>query len=125
MTTYDESNGQAVNVSVTNTIGKGDIVYAEGWLGIAAEDVESGDSVALSIGREEYQFYVPSGLDVNKGDTVYITLASVTAEVAPDAAYSKTSGEGKKALFKATADQALSADGETYYAPGILLPEGV
>jgi len=120
-----ESNGQAVNVNVVNAIEAGNIVYAQGWLGIAAARAASGDSLALSIAREEYQFYVPSALAVAKGDTVYITLASVTAEIPPDGAYSKTSGAGKKALFKATAAQAISNDGVTYFATGILLPEGV
>jgi hypothetical protein len=117
--TYLESDGKAVNVTLSyDGIAKDDVVYAEGWLGIAAGAGDSGDEIALTIDRREYQFTVPAGLSVSKGDTVYITLASIgSGHVPADAAYSTSSGAGKVALFKATA-----AKDSNNMVTGILLP---
>ena len=116
--TFLESDGKAVNISVMYTVLPNQVLYADGWLGICAGSGDSGDTVALTIDRREYQFTVPAALNVAKGDTVYITLASVTGgHTPPDGAYSKTAGSGKVALFKATAAQ----DGNNMVT-GILLP---
>jgi hypothetical protein len=102
-TTYFESDGKAVNVTLTTTVAKGAVIYAEGWLGIAGSDGESDDVIACIVDDREYQFEVPTGLTVNKGDIVYITVATVTGEYPDDEAYTTTAGAGKRAFFKATA----------------------
>lgn len=103
--TYKESDGKAVNVDLTASVDRGDVVYADGWLGVAAEDGESGESIALTVEQIEYQFEVPSTLDVSKGDTVYIDTAQVTGHIPDEAGYATSSGSGLIALFKATADK--------------------
>lgn len=103
--TYKESDGKAVNVTLSATVSRGDVVYADGWLGIAAESGVSGDSIALIIEPVEYQFTVPAALSVSKGDTVYIDTAQVTGHIPDDAGYATASGAGLLPLFKATADK--------------------
>lgn len=101
--TYLESDGDALNVTLLEVTSKNDVIYADGWLGIACDDGVSGEEIALDVSPREYQFTVPAGLTVNKGDTVYITVATVTIQTPDDAAYTTTAGAGKIALFKATA----------------------
>jgi hypothetical protein len=57
-------------------------------------------------------------LAVSKGDTIYVTTASVTTEVIPQSALATTSGAGKKAFLKATEDRDSSG-----YVRCILLPQ--
>lgn len=98
-----ESDALSVTVGpLVAAVEHGQVAYAFGWLGITAADGVSGGYVALTIEECEYQFTVPSGLTVNRGDIVYITLANVTNYIPADNAYSTTPGAGKWALFKAT-----------------------
>ena len=101
--TWLESDGKAVNVALTATVTKGQPIVAQGWLGLAAADGVSGDTIALVADDREYQFLVPSGLSVAKGDIVYITVATVTGHYPDDEAYTTSAGAGKVAFFKATA----------------------
>jgi hypothetical protein len=102
--TYFESDGKAVNVTLNaGDVVKGAVVYVDGWLGIAGEDADSGDTLALIADDREYQFEVPAGLAVAKGAIVYITVATVTGHYPDDEAYTTTAGAGKLAFFKATA----------------------
>lgn len=104
--TYFESDGKAVNVTLdAGDVVKGAVIVVEGWLGIAGEDADSGDTLALIVDNREYQFEVPAGLTVNKGDIVYITVATVTGHYPDDEAYTTSAGAGKRAFFKATADK--------------------
>jgi hypothetical protein len=104
--TWFESDGKAVNVTLdAGDVVKGAVIYVEGWLGIAGEDADSGETLALIADDREYQFEVPTGLTVNKGDIVYITVATVTGHYPDDEAYTTTAGAGKRAFFKATADK--------------------
>lgn len=119
MGVYLESDGKAVSVTLSYTTGAKEPGYVQGWLGIVEESGDSGDSVALTIDRREYQFKVPAALNVSKGDTVYVTLASVTAHEIDDDAYTLTGGAGTLALFKATSDE-WTTGGETWVT-GILL----
>lgn len=105
VTTYFESDGKAVNVDLLYTVAKGAVIYAEGWLGVAGGDGVSGDTIALVADDREYQFEVPTGLSVSKGDIVYITVATVTGHYPDDEAYTTSAGAGKRAFFKATADK--------------------
>lgn len=100
-----ESDGKAVNVSLVATVVKGAVIYAQGWLGLAGGDGVSGDTIALVADDREYQFKVPAGLSVSKGMIVYITVATTTGNYPDDEAYTTSSGAGKWAFFKATADK--------------------
>lgn len=102
--TYFESDGKAVNVTLTDgDVVKGAVAVIEGWLGIAGETKESGEQLALIVDDREYQFKVPAGLAVAKGAIVYVTVATLTGHYPDDEAYTTTAGAGKVALFKATA----------------------
>ncbi len=98
-----ESDGKAVNVGLLYTVAKGQPIVAEGWLGLAGGDGDSGDTIALVADNREYQFLVPSGLSVSKGAIVYITVATITGHYPDDEAYTTSAGSGKVAFFKATA----------------------
>ena len=100
--TYFESDGKAVNVLLSATVEKNMVAVVEGWVGITGASGDSGDYVALSVDDREYQFTVPSTLDVAKGDIVYIEVADVTGHIPDDTAWSVEAGAGKVALFKAT-----------------------
>lgn len=119
MDTYKESDGKAVTVTLEYTVNNYQVAVVENWLGVTMASGDSGDMVALQTAIEERQFVVPADLDVAKGDTVYITLATVTGHTPDDEAYTKTAGAGKVALFKATSDQ-----DESNIVTGILLPQG-
>ena len=103
--TWLESDGKAVDVDLLYTVLKGQPIYVDGWLGLAAQSGDSGDSIALIADDREYQFLVPAGLSVSKGDIVYITVATVTGHYPDDEAYTTSAGAGKVAFFKATADK--------------------
>lgn len=105
MPAYFESDGKTINVDLLYAVAKDSVIYVDGWLGLAGADGASGDTIALINDEREYQFRVPAGLTVNKGDTVYITLATVTGHYPDDEAYTTTSGAGKVGLFKATMDK--------------------
>lgn len=100
---FFESDGKAVNVDLLYTVAKGAVIVAEGWLGLAGSNGDSGDTIALVADDREYQFKVPAGLTVNKGDIVYVTVATVTGHYPDDEAYGTSAGAGKRAFFKATA----------------------
>lgn len=112
-----ESDGKAVNVTLdAGDVVKGAVIVAEGWVGIAGEDADSGDTLALIADDREYQFKVPAGLAVAKGQIVYITVATVTGHYPDDEAYTTSAGAGKVALFKATDDKWANN-----VVPGIML----
>ena len=102
---YLESDGKAVDVDLSYTVGKDQVAVVEGWLGVAMGSGDSGDTIALGVDDREYQFTVPSGLSVSKGDIVFIEVADLTGHVPDDTAYSTSAGAGKVAFFKATADK--------------------
>ena len=118
--THLESDGKAVDVDLLYTVAKGQVLYVDGFLGVAAGDAESGESVALSVDQREYQFTVPANLTVNKGDIVYIDPSDLTGHVPDDAGYATTAAQGLLALFKATSDKDANN-----VVTGILLPLGV
>lgn len=119
--THLESDGRAIQVTLSYNTDAKAVAWVEGWLGITGQSGASGETVSLSIDRREYQFTVPASLTVNKGDVVYITVSAVTGtHMPPDSAYSTTAGSGKIALFKATSDKNTTNHSVT----GILLPNG-
>ncbi len=99
---YFRSDGKAVDVSLLYTVAKNAVVYVEGWLGIAGDDGDSGDSIAVIADDREYNFQVPASLSVSKGDIVYVTVATSTGHYPDDEAYTTSAGAGNWAFFKAT-----------------------
>jgi hypothetical protein len=104
--TFHESDGMAVDVSLLYTVQANAVAYAQGWLGITNQSGDSGQRVSLTLDTREYQFSVPAGLAVAKGQVVYIDLSQVgTNHMPPDAAYTTTSGANRRPLFRATEDK--------------------
>ena len=101
--TYLESDGKSVAVTLSATVSKNQVAYAEGWLGVSNRDGVSGDVITLSVDRREYQFTVPSTLSVSKGATVYVDVTDLTGHIPDDTAYYTATGSNRVALFKATA----------------------
>lgn len=105
--TYLESDGKAVNVTLSYTVEAHQVAVVEGWAGITGASGDSGDVIALAVDDREYQITVPSGLTVAKGAILYLEVADLTGHVPDDTAWSTTAGAGKVAFAKAT-----SAKGE-------------
>lgn len=103
--TFFESDGKAVNVDLLYTVEKGELAVVDNWVGIAGGDGDSGDEIALIVDDREYQFVVPSTLDVSKGDIVYLDVDDLTGHTPDSTAYSTTAASGSVALFKATSDK--------------------
>lgn len=104
--TYKESEGRSVNVTLEAVVEGSQVAYVEGWLGVAGEYGEYGDMVALRVDRQEYQFEVPSGLSVSKGDIVRIDTTQVTGHTPDDGAYNKDAASATNIdLFRATSDK--------------------
>lgn len=102
---FFDNDGGAVDVYPLYPLEKNQVAYVDGWLGITSDRAESGELLALDITPRAYQFTVPAGLAVSKGDVVFITVANVTEHIPDDNAYSTTAGTGKIAFFKATTDK--------------------
>lgn len=124
---YKESNGRAVDVTLSAGAEDFTVLYADGFLGILQASGNSGETRSLNINSgEERQFRVPDGLSVSKGDTVYVDITDVTGQTLDDSAFS-TNGAGTtpKKLFKATADKDTSGGAGNHWVSGILLPDGI
>jgi len=103
--TYKKSDGRAIHVDLVAAVEKGQVVYIDGWLGIAADSGSSGETIAMTIDGAEYQFTVPTSLSVSAGDVVYIDPDQVTGYVPDEAGYTTTSSSGLLPLFRATSDK--------------------
>lgn len=69
------SDGKAVDVTVTGTVTKGDVVLAEGFAGIAMQDAVSGETIALEIATREHEINLGAGVSGAKGAVIYLTSA--------------------------------------------------
>lgn len=98
---YLDNDGKSVTVTLTAAVAKGQVVVAEGWVGIAESNGAIGEKVALAIDDRAYQFTVPAALAVAKGEIVYLILANVVGHTPTDAAYVKAPAAGAVAFFKA------------------------
>jgi hypothetical protein len=96
------TDGKSVDVRLGATVEALDVVYAEGWLGIAASGGDSDDYIALYVDEREYIFDVGANLPVNKGDIVYVDPTSLEGNQPALAGYTTTAGGGVIPLFKAT-----------------------
>lgn len=104
---WKESDGEAVNVSLIYTVVANAVAYADGWLGITRRSGNSGETVAMDIARQEYQFEVPASLAVSKGEIVRIDLTQLsTNHMPPNACYNKNAASATNIdLFKATGNK--------------------
>lgn len=98
---YFDNDGKAVNVTLTAAVAKGQVVVAQGWVGVAESDGKIGETIAIAIDDRAYQFTVPVALAVPKGTIVYLILANVTGHTPTDAAYVLAPAAGAVAFFKA------------------------
>ena len=115
----DNPDAKAVNVTLdAGDVVKGAVVVADGWVGIAGQDADSGESLALEL-VGEYQVEVPAGLSASKGQILYITAATVTGHYPDDEAYTTSPGAGKVAFMKLTSDKDANN-----IVTGILLAHG-
>lgn len=113
---YKESDGNAVTGTLSYTVIAGQPAYIQGWLGITVRAGTSGYDVAMNI-RGEYQFKVPSGLAVAKGEIVRIDTTDLTGHTPDDTAYNKSAASATNlSFFKATMDKNAS-----HIVTGILL----
>lgn len=103
--TWNESDGEAVDVSLIYTVAGQRVAYVQGWLGITNYPGLSGNTISMSIARQEYQFEVPAGLTVAKGEIVRIDLTALsTNHEPPSGCYNKNAESATNInLFKATA----------------------
>jgi predicted RecA/RadA family phage recombinase len=99
------SDGKAVDVALTSSVLAGDVIYADGWLGIAATAGDSGDDVAIAIDAREYIFDVGASLSVSKGNTVYVTVTTLTGHLPTLSGWATSSGSNRIRLFRATTDK--------------------
>ncbi len=113
------SDGKAVHVTLSSTVVKGDVIYAQGWLGVSGGAGDSGDVVANAIAPEEYNFHVGAALSVAKGQIVYVDVTTLTGHLPTLAGWTTSAGGGVVPLFKAT-----RAKDANNYVTGILLTEG-
>lgn len=105
------SDGKAVDVTVDATITKGDVVYKDGFAGIAMQDAVSGETIALEIAQREHEINV-GGISAAKGTILYITAAT--------GAITATAGSGKAPFCKVTV-----AKDSNNIVWAVLLPQGV
>lgn len=79
------SDGNAVEVVLTAAVDKGELVTnahtAAGFFGIAMEDGEIGDTIAIETSMREFELEIPSGVAAAKGAVLYAdaTTGAITA----------------------------------------------
>src|SRR5687767_3024837 len=112
-----DSYGDAVERTLLGTAVNQLVTDGE-WAGILLESGDSGEVRAWEIKDSIYQWYVPDGLTVNDGDTVYLELADHTAGIPDDTAYSTSTGAGKIPLFKALGAKVTANGSGNHYVIG-------
>lgn len=96
------TDGKSVDVRLGATVEQFDVVYREGWLGLAATDGDSDDYISLLIDEREYIFDVGASLSVAKGNIVYVDPTVLEGNQPALSGYTTTSGGSVIPLFKAT-----------------------
>lgn len=83
------SDGKAVKVSVLYDVDKGEPVYVEGFHGVAMQDAESGETIAIEIAQREHEFVIGSGVAAAKGAILYIAADGTLSATNTDRAFCK------------------------------------
>lgn len=102
------SDGKAVRLTANAVVTKGDVVYLDGFFGVAMHDAVSGEEFEAEIAQREHEINVGQSITAAKGDVLYITSAG---------AISNSAG-GNKPFMKVTV-----AKDANNYVWGILLPQ--
>jgi predicted RecA/RadA family phage recombinase len=87
------SDGDAVDVTVTKHVTKGDVVVADGFNGFAQASASSGEMVALEIALREFEFTVPAGVTANKGDILYVNASGTITTTTSDTPFAKVTNQ--------------------------------
>ncbi|MAU11114.1 MAG: hypothetical protein CL607_14940 [Anaerolineaceae bacterium] len=90
-----KSDGNAVDVTLSHSISGRKPILVNNIPGFPHESGDSGDMRAISADGAVYRVDIGASLTPSIGDTIYVTVASVTAHEIPAAAYSTSSGAGK------------------------------
>lgn len=99
------SDGKALDVALTSSVVKNDLIYAEGWLGIAQSDGDSDDTIAIAIDQREYIFHVGASLSVSKGNTVWVDVTALTGHLPTLSGWATSAGSNKIRAFRAVTDK--------------------
>ena len=102
---YKETDGNSVDVTLEHTISGEKPILVDGIPGLPFESGDSGDTRAMRSDGAVYRVLMPAGLSISVGDTIYVTVASVTEHEIPDAAYSTSSGAGKVPFLRALSEK--------------------
>ncbi len=103
-TIYD-NDAQGVHVTLSHAVEPQQVAFIENILGITVEGGQPYDVIALNLEQVAYQFTVPLGVAVSKGQIVYVDVTDLTGHKPDDSAYSTTAGANKRALFLALEDK--------------------
>ena len=117
-TVFRDSDGHAVQRTLTATVGEHQLACDGVWAGINVEGGDSGDLRAWIVDDGIYQWYVPDALSVSDGDIVYLEIADITGNIPDDTAYSTSSGAGKIPLFKALEAKVTAGGSGNHYVTG-------
>lgn len=107
MTVTLRSDGKAVDVELTETTAKGEVISIDGFFGITMAAGSSGDTVAIEIAQREHEISIPGELTANRGDILYL-----------DSSGAITTTDSDKPFMKVTV-----AKDANNYVWGILLPQ--
>jgi len=102
---WPKNDGKSVNQTLSYSISGVKPVLVNNIPGFPYESGDSGDERAISADGAVYRVDVGASLSVSIGDTVYVTVASVTAHEIPAAAYSTSSGAGKVPFLRVLSEK--------------------
>lgn len=67
------TDGRAVDVVSAVELEKDTPVYLQGFHGFTMDRVDAGESVAIDVAEQVWEFEVPGAVTAAKGDTLYIS----------------------------------------------------
>lgn len=103
--TFFNAHGDAREVELSYTVGKDQLAYVGGQLGITANSGNSGGTVALDVSDDIRIIQLPSDFAGVVGDKVFIDTADLTGHTPDDTAYAKAAGAGLILLGILISDQ--------------------
>lgn len=102
---YKETDGNSVDVTLSHSISGQKPICVDGLPGFPFVSGNSGDVRAIRADGGVYRVQIPAALSVSFNDTIYVTVASVTAHEIPDGAYSTSSGAGKVPFLRVLSEK--------------------
>lgn len=122
---YDQDDG-AVTLATTADISGDSVAVISGIVGIAQQDSESGDTVALAL-RGAYIIEIPDSLSAAVGNTLFVDITNLTGHTPDSDAYYLASGSNRVELlkiYKVYSGSAWAGASGTIGVAGLLLPKG-